>query len=64
MNATIAPAPHDAELQALARQEAFSMPLEEIDVSKPRLFQEDTIGCAATTRCTSPKTSSMVASGR
>ncbi|MCU0967047.1 MAG: cytochrome P450 [Burkholderiaceae bacterium] len=44
MNATIAPAPHDAELQALARQEAFSMPLEEIDVSKPRLFQEDTIG--------------------
>jgi cytochrome P450 len=35
---------HDAELQALAREEAFSMPIEEIDVSKPRLFQEDTIG--------------------
>jgi len=34
----------DAELQALARDEAFSMPIEEIDVSKPRLFQEDTIG--------------------
>jgi cytochrome P450 len=33
-----------AELQRLARDEAFSMPLEEIDVSKPRLFQEDTIG--------------------
>jgi len=31
------------ELQRLAREEAFSMPLEQIDVSKPRLFQEDTI---------------------
>ena len=27
-----------------ARAEAFSMPLDQIDVSKPRLFQEDTIG--------------------
>ena len=33
-----------AELQRLARDEAFSMPLEQIDVSKPRLFQEDTVG--------------------
>ena len=33
-----------AELQRLARDEAFSMPLDEIDVSKPRLFQEDTVG--------------------
>ncbi len=33
-----------AELQQLARDEAFSMPIEQIDVSKPRLFQEDTIG--------------------
>jgi len=34
----------NAELQQLARDEAFSMPIDEIDVSKPRLFQEDTIG--------------------
>jgi len=31
-------------LQQAARDEAFSMPLDQIDVSKPRLFQEDTIG--------------------
>ena len=29
--------------QAEARAEAFSMPLDQIDVSKPRLFQEDTV---------------------
>ena len=29
--------------QAEARAEAFSMPLEQIDVSKPRLFQDDSI---------------------
>ncbi len=39
-----APVAHDAELQALAREEAFSLPIEQIDVSKPRLFQEDTVG--------------------
>ena len=44
MNAPVTATPHDAELQALARQEAFSMPIEQIDVSKPRLFQEDTVG--------------------
>jgi cytochrome P450 len=33
-----------AALQEAARREAFSMPIEQIDVSKPRLFQEDTIG--------------------
>ena len=44
MNAPLAPTPYDAELQALAREEAFSMPIEQVDVSKPRLFQEDTIG--------------------
>jgi cytochrome P450 len=44
MNAPVAPAAHDAELQALARDEAFSMPIDAIDVSKPRLFQEDTVG--------------------
>jgi cytochrome P450 len=43
MSALLAPTPHDAELQALAREEAFSMPIDQIDVSKPRLFQEDTI---------------------
>jgi len=31
-------------LAEAARAEAFSMPLDQIDVSKPRLFQEDTIG--------------------
>ena len=35
---------YDAELQAAARAEAFSMPIEQIDVSKPRLFQQDTVG--------------------
>ena len=33
-----------SELAENARAEAFSMPLDQIDVSKPRLFQEDTIG--------------------
>jgi cytochrome P450 len=33
-----------AELQRAAREEAFSMPIDRIDVSKPRLFQQDTIG--------------------
>jgi cytochrome P450 len=33
-----------AELQQMARDEAFSMPIDQIDVSKPRLFQEDTVG--------------------
>ena len=32
-----------ARTQAEARAEAFSMPLDQIDVSRPRLFQEDTI---------------------
>ena len=27
-----------------ARAEAFAMPLDRIDVSKPRLFQDDTVG--------------------
>ena len=31
------------ELQRLARDEAFALPLDQIDVSKPRLFQEDTV---------------------
>ena len=44
MNTATAATRHDAELQSLAREEAFSMPIDEIDVSKPRLFQEDTIG--------------------
>ena len=36
---------HDAELQALARAARPSrLPIDQIDVSKPRLFQEDTIG--------------------
>ena len=30
--------------QRQARDEAFAMPLEQIDVTKPRLFQDDTIG--------------------
>jgi cytochrome P450 len=34
----------NAQLQESARLEAFSMPIDQIDVSKPRLFQEDTIG--------------------
>ena len=32
------------ELQRHAREEAFAMPLDMIDVTKPRLFQDDTIG--------------------
>jgi len=32
------------ETQRLAREEAFSLPLDRIDVSKPRLFQDDTVG--------------------
>jgi len=32
------------ELQRLARDDAFSLPLDQIDVSKPRLFQDDTVG--------------------
>ena len=32
------------EKQRLARELAFSMPLDEIDVTKPRLFQDDSIG--------------------
>ena len=33
----------DAAAQAQARALAFAMPLDEIDVSKPRLFQDDTV---------------------
>jgi cytochrome P450 len=33
-----------ASADALARAEAFSLPLDQIDVSKPRLFAEDTVG--------------------
>ena len=33
-----------AQLQEAARREAFTMPIDQIDVSKPRLFQEDTVG--------------------
>ncbi len=33
-----------AELQRHARDEAYALPLHLIDVSKPRLFEEDTIG--------------------
>ena len=32
------------EAMQLARAEAFAMPLDQIDVSKPRLFQDDSIG--------------------
>jgi cytochrome P450 len=32
-----------AQLQQAAHAEAFSMPIDQIDVSKPRLFQEDTV---------------------
>jgi cytochrome P450 len=32
-----------AQMQQAARDEAFAMPLELIDVSKPRLFQDDTV---------------------
>ena len=32
------------EAQRAARAEAFSLPLDQIDVTKPRLFQDDTIG--------------------
>ncbi len=33
-----------AEANRRARDEAFAMPLDQIDVSKPRLFQDDSIG--------------------
>ncbi len=33
-----------SEAAARARAEAFALPLDQIDVTKPRLFQEDTIG--------------------
>ena len=33
-----------SELSRLARDEAFALPLDQIDVTKPRLFQDDTIG--------------------
>ena len=36
--------PTRLDLQRQARQEAFSLPLDQIDVTKPRLFQDDTIG--------------------
>ena len=51
--ATAAPAPAFQALisatdrqatQALARAEAFALPIDEVDVSKPRLFQDDSIG--------------------
>ena len=32
------------EQQRLAREQAFSIPLDQIDVTKPRLFQDDSIG--------------------
>jgi cytochrome P450 len=43
---TLTPPVHAAraEAQTSARMEAFAMPLESIDVSKPRLFQDDTVG--------------------
>ena len=34
----------NTETQRAARAEAFSLPLDQIDVTKPRLFQDDTIG--------------------
>ncbi len=37
-------APPLSALAEKARAEAFSMPLDQIDVSMPRLFQEDTVG--------------------
>ena len=40
MNTTAAP----TETQRAARAEAFSLPLDQIDVTKPRLFQDDTVG--------------------
>ena len=33
-----------SDVSRLAREHAFSVPLDQIDVSKPRLFQDDTIG--------------------
>ncbi|MBL8351778.1 MAG: cytochrome P450 [Burkholderiaceae bacterium] len=36
--------PDTLELQRLARDEAFGLPLDQIDVTKPRLFQADTVG--------------------
>ena len=34
----------DPEFQRRARDEAFALPIDQIDVSKPRLFQDDTVG--------------------
>ena len=36
--------PDTLTLQRLARTDAFALPLDQIDVTKPRLFQTDTIG--------------------
>ena len=36
--------PDSLTLQRLARADAFALPLDQIDVTKPRLFQTDTIG--------------------
>jgi len=33
-----------SDLQRQARDEAFSLPLDQIDITKPRLFQNDTVG--------------------
>jgi cytochrome P450 len=38
------PSAAHSEAQRLAREEAFSLPLDQIDVTKPRLFRDDTIG--------------------
>jgi cytochrome P450 len=35
---------HLSDASRQAREDAFSLPLDQIDVSKPRLFQDDTIG--------------------
>jgi cytochrome P450 len=35
---------HLSDASRQAREDAFSVPLEQIDVSKPRLFQDDTVG--------------------
>ncbi len=36
--------PDTLDLQRLARADAFALPISQIDVTKPRLFQNDTIG--------------------
>ena len=36
--------PDILDLQRLARADAFALPIDQIDVTKPRLFQTDTIG--------------------